>query len=123
MVKTLHNRHLQKMSKKLKELYSYLGLTGTIVCLAGSSVLIAPLVIVVINNIAWNGVVAYKGQIEKSGIKISYDFCEGDKEYKLSKSKDGSTTGVIICTQKSRKEIGKPAYIMKVLQKATGIKS
>jgi len=110
------------MNKTLKDVYSYLGLTGTIVCFAGASIMVAPIVIVVINNIAWNKVVSYKGKIEKGGIAISYDFCEGNKEYILRKNKKGETNGVVICTQKSRTEIGKPDYIMKVLYKATGVK-
>jgi hypothetical protein len=111
------------MNKKLKDIYSYLGLTGTIVCFVGASIMIAPIVIVIINNLEWSEVVSYKRKIAKSGIEISYDFCEGNKEYILRKSKDGATKGVVICTQKSRTKIGKPDYIMSVLYKATGIKS
>lgn len=122
MVKIQDYRALQKMNKKLKGIYSYLGLTGTIVCLAGTSIIIAPLVVVIINNLEWSKVISYKSKIAKSGIEISYDFCEGNKEYILRKSKDGATRGVVICTQKSRKEIGKPDYIMNVLYNATGIK-
>lgn len=109
------------MPKKLKEIYSYLGLTGTIVCIVGASIMIAPIVIVVINNVLWNDTVSYKNKITKSGIKISYDFCEGNKEYITNKNKDGKITGIVICTQKSRTEIGKPEYIKSVLYKASGI--
>ena len=109
------------MRKKLKEIYSYLGLTGTIVCVIGASIMIAPIVIVAINNIRWNDAVSYKNKIIKSGIKVSYDFCEGNKEYIISKSKDGETKGIVICTQKSRKEIGKPEYMKSILYKASGI--
>ncbi len=109
------------MQKKLKEIYSYLGLTGTIVCIVGASIMIAPIVIVAINNMRWNDTVSYKNKITKSGIKVSYDFCEGNKEYITNKSKGGVINGIVICTQKSRKEIGKPEYIKSVLYKASGI--
>ena len=109
------------MRKKLKETYLYLGLTGTIVCVIGASIMIAPMVLIVVNNIRWNDTVAYKNKITKSGIKVSYDFCEGNKEYITSKNKGGEINGIVICAQKSIKEIGKPEYIKSVLYEASGI--
>ena len=79
------------------------------------------MVLIVVNNIRWNDTVSYKGKITKSGIKISYDFCEGDKEYIVSKNKSGKIEGIVICTQKSRTKIGDPEYIKSVLYKASGI--
>jgi hypothetical protein len=109
------------MRKKLKEIYLYLGLSGTIVCVIGTSIMVAPIVLIAVNNMRWNDTVSYKNKIVKSGIKVSYDFCEGNKEYIISKNKEGGTKGIVICTQKSRKEIGKPEYIKNVLYKASGI--
>ena len=83
--------------------------------------MIAPIVIVVKNNLAWNKVSSCKSKIELSGIKVSYDFCEGDKEYIDRRDKSEKLREIVICTQKSRKRIGEVDYVMSVLSKASGI--
>ena len=108
--------------KKLQEIYQYLGLAGTFVCLIGGSVMVAPIVIVVTNNIAWSKVSAYKDKIASAGIKVSYDFCEGDREFIKRLGKRGELSEIVICTQKSRTKIGDIHYVMGVLSKASGIK-
>ena len=107
--------------QKLKAVYQYLGAFGTGVCLLGGAVMIAPLVIVIQNNIAWNEVATYKKKIEKAGYKIGYDFCEGDKEYLIKPANKNLKKEIVICTQKSRRRIGEKDYIISVLAKASGI--
>lgn len=114
-------RSAEMILKKLLEAYRYLGATGTAVCLVGGSVMVAPIVIVVTNNIAWSKVSAYKEKISGAGIKVSYDFCEGNKEFIRRLNKSGQLAEIVVCTQKSRTKIGEVDYVMGVLSKASGI--
>jgi hypothetical protein len=98
-----------------------MGPWGIAISITGGAVILAPLYIMIEENIKMMPVVSYKKKIVASGIAVDYEPCEGDKEYIRSFSDSGKLEKVTVCTQKSRTQIGEVSYLLDVLHKSSEV--
>ena len=109
------------MNSFFRNLYNYLGVWGIAISIIGGGIILAPLYIMMEENIKMMPVVNYKKKIVQSGILVEYEPCEGEKEFIRKTSDTGKIEKVIICTQKSRTKIGEVDYLLSVLKKSSEV--